>query len=397
MGLWVAGPAAGGILADWGAEVIKVEALTGDPMRRLFGAMSGSKEEQCPPFDLYNRGKRSVAIDVNTDQGRDLAERRITKADVFITNMRPDFLQRVRLDHDRLLELQPRLVYASLTGYGLNGPDRNSPGYDVAAFSARSGLADRSSPAGAPPPTLAGGLGDSVTGITLVAGVLAALVQREHTGQGQLVSTSLLRAGTYCIGMDLSTRLGLGRLRPPDGRKAPPNPLLNSYVAGDGKWMWLMGAESERHWPALMNAMDQPELRTDPRFDSPRQRRRNSAELVALLDKSFATRSRNEWARLFAEHEVWWAPVNSVDDLLVDPQVEAAGVFIGPQSPPAGAPAEERSAHLATPVDFGLAPQSMAAGPPAVGADTVQVLRDLGLGDEEIHALQLDGVLPSRE
>lgn len=395
MGLWVAGPAAGGILADWGAEVIKVEAVTGDPMRRLFGAMSGSQEERCPPFDLYNRGKRSVAVDVNTDSGRDLVERLIRSADVFITNMRPDFLQRVRLDHERLMSCQPDLVYASLTGYGLQGPDRNSPGYDVAAFSARSGLADRSSPAGEPPPTLAGGLGDSVTGITLVAGVLAALVQRARTGEGQLVSTSLLRAGTYCIGMELSTRLGLGRLRPPEDRKAPSNPLLNSYLAGDGKWLWLMGAESERHWPALLAALAQPEIRDDPRFASARERRRNSAELVAVLDERFATRTRDEWGRLFAEHGVWWSPVNSVDDLLVDPQVEAAGVFWKQSA--TRSPSDAPALGLATPVDFGLLPQPALQGPPPVGADTFGVLTELGLTEEEVVALQRQGVLASPE
>lgn len=175
LGLWVAGPAAGGILADWGAEVVKLEMPAGDPMRRLFGALSGSKESRCPPFDLYNRGKRSVAIDVNATEGVDVARRLVATADVFVTNMRPQFLMRVGLDADTLLAAHPRLVYACLTAYGLAGPDRDAPGYDMAAFSGRSGLAERATPPGATPPILPGGVGDNVSALSLVAGIAGAL------------------------------------------------------------------------------------------------------------------------------------------------------------------------------------------------------------------------------
>ena len=137
MGLWIAGPAAGGMLADWGAEVVKIEMLSGDPMRNLYGAMSGSKESRCPPFDNYNRGKRSIAIDVNLPEGAALARRLALTADVFLTNMRPQFLDRVGLGHETLLAADGRLVYGVLSGYGLEGPDKDLPGYDLAAFSAR--------------------------------------------------------------------------------------------------------------------------------------------------------------------------------------------------------------------------------------------------------------------
>jgi crotonobetainyl-CoA:carnitine CoA-transferase CaiB-like acyl-CoA transferase len=140
MGLWVAGPAAGGILADWGAEVIKVEMPGGDPMRSLFAALSGSKESRCPPFELYNRGKKSLTLDINQAQGRELMLRLLSTADVFVTNMRPQFLARVGLDPDSLRSRYDRLIYASLTAYGLQGPDSDAPGYDMAAFSGRSGL-----------------------------------------------------------------------------------------------------------------------------------------------------------------------------------------------------------------------------------------------------------------
>ena len=396
MGLWAAGPAAGGILADWGAEVIKLEPPSGDPMRRLFSALSGSQEPECPPFDTLNRGKRSITLDVNDPRGHELGQRVIASADVFLTNMRPAFLERIAFDPATLLDRHPRLIYASLTGYGLEGPDRDAPGYDVAAFSARSGVAARSTPKGEAPPTLAGGLGDNLTGVALVAGIVAALFDRERGGQGQLVSTSLLRTGMYGIGMDLATRLALGRIGSPVRRTAPQNPMLNSYAAGDGKWFWLVGAESARHWPNLVAALQEPALESDERFATPRDRRRNGEALVAILDERFARHPRDRWAERFATHEVWWAPVNSAEDVLADPQVRASGALVDvPTHDADGAPGGEAPTRpgLATPVSFGGRAVGPTGPPPRVGADTDDVLGELGVDRAQLDELRSAGVI----
>lgn len=386
MGLWVAGPAAAGILADWGAEVVKLEMLNGDPMRKLFGALSGSREDRCPPFDLYNRGKKSIALDANHPDGLALVQHLLTTADVFITNMRPQYLQRAGLDPAALQAKYPRLVYASLTAYGLEGPDRDAPGYDMAAFSGRSGVAERATPPGGTPPILPGGMGDNVTAMTLVAGIAGALFHRERTGRGQLVSTSLLRAGIYSIGMDVSTRLGLGRIAAAPTRTRPQNPLMNTYCAGDGKWFWLVGAESERHWPGIVAALGDPALLSDQRFAAPRERRRNNTALVAAIDALVARRSRAEWARVFREHDVWWAPIQSVDELVDDPQAIAAGAFVQ-------VPGDHDVRHVATPVDFSDAPAMPAGAPPRVGADTDALLGQLGYPLREVARLRAAGVL----
>lgn len=392
MGLWVAGPAAGGILADWGAEVVKLEMPGGDPMRKLFGALSGSKEERCPPFDLYNRGKKSIALDVNQPDGAALAQRVIASADIFITNMRPQFLQRVGLDHETLLQKYPALIYAGVTAYGLDGPDRDAPGYDLAAFSGRSGLTERATIAGSAPTILPGGMGDNFTAVTLVAGIMGALFHRQRTGVGQHVSTSLLRNGIYSIGMDVSTRIGLGRVGSPASRTKPVNPLMNTYCAGDGQWFWLVGSESERHWPGLVTALDAPELGSDPRYATPRDRRRNAEALVAAMDAILHRKNRDEWAAIFRAGDVWWAPINSVDDLLRDPQVLASGAFI--QVPVAdGQPAPDGINGVATPVDFGATPATPAGPPPAIGADADWILDALGVDGAERKRLRASGVL----
>ena len=384
MGLWVAGPSAGGILADWGAEVVKLEMLTGDPMRTLYSALSGSKETRCPPFDVHNRGKRSVALDVNHPEGHALAQKIVATADVFLTNMRPQFLRRAGLDHEQLLAANPKLVYGILTGYGLTGPDKDAPGFDMAAFSARSGISHRATPPGGVPPTLPGGMGDNVTAITLVAGILGALLNRERTGRGQLVSTSLMRTGMFCQSMELSAFLALGKVMGPPSRTRPMNPLMNSYRSGDGQWLWLIGAEAERHWEPIVKALGATELLAEERFKTARDRRRNAEALVAILDDVFARHTRDEWAAVFAEHDIWWAPVNSYEDLVKDAQAQACGAFV--EMPAMGGDGTQRS--LATPIDFGADTIATPSAPPQLGSDTPGVLRELGIDDREIARLR---------
>ncbi len=390
MGLWVAGPSCGGILADWGADVIKLETPKGDPMRNLYGALSGSDESRCPPFDLYNRGKRSVALDVNHPDGAALARRLISTADVFLTNMRPQYLHKVGMHHEQLLAANPKLVYGSLTGYGLKGPDKDAPGYDLAAFSARGGVSHRATPPGGVPPTLPGGIGDNVTAITLVGGILGALFARERTGRGQLVSTSLLRTGIFCVSMEMSAKIGIGRVAPSPSRTQPQNPLMNSYQTADEKWLWLIGAEASRHWEPIARALGAAHLIDDPRFKTSRDRYKNATELVAIFDEIFARHTREEWTKILNEHEIWWAPVNSFDDLMTDEQVAAIGAFL--PMPVAGEVGAEQMS-VATPVDFSGSPVAPPSAPPALGAHTQAVLDELELAPDELQALRDAGVI----
>jgi len=380
LGVWVAGPSAGGLLADWGADVIKIESPAGDPMRRLFAVLAGHGQTESPPFDLDNRGKRSVVFDLTTDEGRADALALVATADVFLTNLRPEAVDRLGLGAEALLVANPRLVYASVTGYGREGPDAHRAGYDVGAFWARSGIARSMVPEDEAPIDIRAGMGDHVTGLTILSGILAALLQRERTGTGQLVETSLLRTGIYCLGWDLGIRLRFGKLTPTVSRAEIMNPMVNCYQGSDGSWFWLLGVESDRLWPKLIAAIERPDLGADERFATARDRRHHPAECIAVLDEVFALRTRHEWIERFDRHDVWWAPANTAADVLEDPQAIAAGAFV---DVPGGAFGPAHRA-VATPVTFSTDQAAPEPGPvPALGEHTDAIRAELsGLGDD---------------
>lgn len=349
LGVWVAGPAAAGVMADWGADVIKVEPPEGDPQRRVFGALGIADQSGVPPFEIDNRGKRSVVLDLRTVAGIESMLGLLADADVFVTNVRPGGLSRLGLDPDSLMKRFPRLIYGIITGYGLNGPEADRAGYDVGAFWARSGLAHSLvSPEEMPPPPRSG-QGDHTTALSLVSGVAAALFERERTGSGRVVSTSLLRTGMYTVGWDIGVYLRFGKRQGTRPRHRNAQPQVLNYRARDGRSFWLLGLEADRHWPGLLAAIGRTDLADDARFVSARDRAGHTEELIAILDEHFAARDYDHWVSRFDEHDVWWAPVNSISDVVADPQAIASGAFVD-MSPRAG---EEPYRAVNSPVDFG--------------------------------------------
>jgi crotonobetainyl-CoA:carnitine CoA-transferase CaiB-like acyl-CoA transferase len=389
LAVWVAGPSAAGVLADWGAEVVKIEPPDGDPFRGLYLSAAGVEVPANPPFELDNRGKRSIAIDLQTAEGREIAYRLIDRADVFITNVRPAALARLRLDYDTLAARNPRLVYGRVTGYGERGPDADRPAYDVGAFWSRAGIAAALTPPDTEPPFQRGAMGDHVAGVTLAGGINAALLARAQSGCGQLVTTSLLRIGIFVLGWDTNAALRLGIEARPMTRTQQPNPVISSYRAGDGRWFWLLGLQGQRHWPDLLRAVERPEWLDDPRFATMAARRENVTELVALLDAIFATRSLAEWGRAFDGAGMWWAPVQTTSEVLEDPQARAAGAFVDvPQADGSTA------ASVASPVDFSGTPWTPTAGAPECGQHTEEILLELGYDWEAIGSLKTRGAIP---
>lgn len=391
LGVWVAGPATGGILADWGADVVKVESPAGDPMRGFFRLAIGSDVPHNPPFDLDNRGKKSVVLDLATEAGREAFERLLASADVFVTNMRPAALSRLGLGHEEVRARHPRLVYASVTGYGLEGDDAGRAGYDVGAFWARTGAADLFRVPDEPPLALRGGFGDHVTAIATVAGILGALIERGRTGRGRLVETSLLGTGMYCLGWDLGIQLVYDKLRGTLPRTESDNPMVNCYRAADGAWFWLIGLEGDRHFPRLCEAVERLDLLVHERFSSPKARRLNRRELIRILDSIFLERSRDEWAKSFDREEVWWVPVQTPAEAVRDPQALANRIVRDVE----GGPGREDYRAIATPVGFRDGDERMPPARlrpvPALGADTEQVLAEAGLDTAAIEQVVAAG------
>lgn len=388
MGVWIAGPAAGGILADWGADVVKIEPPgVGDPAR-LFRTMLGGDLPFNPIFENDNRSKRSIVIDLRTQEGLDIAFDLIRDADVFVSNIRPLALKRLGLDSETLCERFPKLIYAVITGYGREGEDADRAAYDIAAFWARSGIAHSLTQPGSSPPHQRGGMGDHNAGLAAVSGICAALFKRERTGKGQVISTSLLREGIFTLSFDLSVALRFGVSIQVGDRKTMGNPAINCYADSDGRYFWIVGLEGQRHWPPLARALGHPEWIEDPRYLTAADRAKNAAGLIEEIDAIFATKTRQEWGKIFdAEIDLWWAPVQSIEEVIADPQVTAAGGFV---EVPDGV---GTTLLPATPVDFDgtpWAPRSMA---PEHGEHTEEILREIGRGDSEVAALREKGVV----
>lgn len=390
LGFWVAGPATGGILADWGADVVKIEPPRGDPMRGIFVSAVGVNVPFNPPFELDNRGKRSIALDLKQEEAREIARRLCDGADVFVSNLRPGALERMGLDYATLSGRNEKLVYCSVTGYGVEGPDRDRAAYDLGAFWSRAGVAGMLTLPDGTPPMQRGGMGDHTTAVSASSAVCAALVARSRTGKGQHVATSLLRTGMYVVGWDVATKLRFGVDGPPPSpREAAPNPISNAYRAACGGWFWLICLEADRHWPDVCRAIERPDLLEDERSRDIVARRANGPWLVGVLDEIFAKRPRDEWAAIFERESVWWAPVQTANEVADDPQVRASGGVVPYDASVGGKPEQ-----LATPVDFLGTPGQPGTLAPEVGQNTEEILLEAGFDWEQIAGLKESGAIP---
>jgi len=388
MGVWVAGPSCAAILADWGADVIKIEPPTGDPFRGLFASALGAAVPINPPFETDNRGKRSVCLDLTNDEARRIVHQIMEQADVFVSNMRPRVLEQFGVGYEEVRAYNPRIIYCQLSGYGADSPDRDRAAYDIGAFWSRAGVAASLTAAPYPIPQQRGGMGDHMTGMNAAGAISAALFHRERSGEGQRIAASLIRTGIYMMGWDYSLEMRIGARTIPYDRFHAPNPIINSFQSKDGRWFWLLLLQGDRHWPDLLRAVGREDIQHDPRWSNIVARRENAASLVEELDKEFAKRTLDEWGSVLDEHNVWWAPVNTIGQALQDPVAQASGAFRQVEGPDGPVPV------VNTPADFYATPVGPRGIAPELGQHTEEVLLELGYDWDKIIALKESGAIP---
>lgn len=378
---FIAGPVSTTIMADFGADVIKVEPPTGDVYRVRGAGYPPSAYNY--PWIVDNRSKRSVAIDLRTEDGQTLLHHLVRDVDVFVTNAPLESRARLAIRYEDLSPLNERLIYASITAYGETGEEASKPGFDSIALWARTGLMDlvRASP-DVPPARSLPGMGDHPTGTALFAAIMAGLYHRERTGRGTTVATSLMANGLWMNAIPVQGILCGVRteVRPP--REEAISALANMYRCRDGRWFMLTITGDERHWEPFARGIGRADLVADSRFAGTHERRANARLLTAILDELFATRDWAAWSPILEKTGVAFGVVGTLDDIPHDTQMRASGALVPMEDPRAGA-----SLTVSSPLQVGSERKVPATLAPEIGQHTVEVLRAAGISPVDIERL----------
>ncbi len=382
---YIAVPAAASLLAELGADVVKVEVPWGEVYRHATPYRNGYTHEidLGLAFEMDNRGKRSVALDLALPQSQEVLAKLIDRSDIVMTNVLPGRLAKFGLDAETLRAERPELILARMGGFSADGPQADAPGFDQTAFFALSGLMDQQRDPDSPPAFPRGGAGDHPAALALLSGVLTALRMRDQTGEGQIVDVNLQQVGLYVNGNDTAQSVVTGEVPPRHDRRAPRNPLWNFYPCQDGRWIFLVMLDSNAYWPRLVEAIERPELKDDERFVDASGRYRNSRALVELLDEVFATRSLAEWTAHFEQCRVIAAPVRTVAEATADPMARANGCFVEVDHPEHG-----RFESVTPPFQLSGHRLEGRSPAPALSQHTEEVLREAGVDEETIELMK---------
>ena len=384
---FIAGPVATTVMADFGADVVKIEPPGGDSYRMRNTGYPASPYNF--PWIVDNRSKRGIVIDLRHAEGQDVLHRLVRGADVFVTNVPLDGRGRLRVRYDDLAPLNPRLIYASVTAYGERGAEAARPGFDSTALWARTALMDlvRPSPE-APPSRSLPGMGDHPTGMSLFGAIMAALYQRERTGRGTMVSTSLMANGLWWNAIQVQGILCGARtvVRPP--REQSVSALANLYRCRDGRWFLMSLTADERRWPDLATCLGRADLLADPRFATIQDRRLNASALITILDDVFAKRDWAEWRAILERSGIAFGVVGTLDDIPGDRQMVDSGALVPIEDARAGA-----TFTVSSPLEMDGQQKMKPTLAPGVGEHTTEVLREAGFADSEIERLLRSGVV----
>jgi len=386
---FIAAPAAATMLADFGAEVIKIEPPgAGDPFRKVYRIPNQAVSEHNYLWQMVARNRRALALDLKRAEGQAVLHRLVRSADVLIVNQPLQSRPALGLDWPRIEPLNPRLVYASLTGYGESGPEAHKPGFDATTYWARSGLADLVRPApDSPPANPANGQGDQPSGAVLFGAIVTALYRRERTGRGGWVGTSLLANGAWANAMSVQAALMGGEVVYRQPRQQPRNALTNYYRCRDGRWIILSLIDEERAWPRLLPLLEAPQIAADARFADTASRRAAAAALVAALDAVFAQRDSADWQARFEAAGLTAGVIARTADVVHDAQMHHIGALVSGDGLPGS------GMTVASPIQIDGESQRRPQAAPAVGQHSDELLREAGYSDAEIATLRGSGVV----
>lgn len=382
-------PAAGTILADLGAEVIKIEGITGDPYRTLRIADGRQTKSANLSMEQNNRGKKSVGIDLKTEEGRELLLQLVETADVFLTSIRPAALKRLALEVDDLRARNPKIIYVRGNGLGYRGGELDRPGYDASCFWARGGFAHALTPPGQSPVRPRPALGDHASAMNVAFGIASALFKRERTGEPSVVETSLLASALWILSADVTTSQALsedelkrvGR----EGRYA----LTSAYETADGRWIQLMFLDPERYWPELCNRVERDDLLTDARFATLESRVENGEALIEELRNAFKKKNLSAWRDAFEDWDAPWEVIQSISELANDPQA-IANDYLFDVKVADGTPVTV----VAGPVSFNGSPvPQQPRCSPHLGESTNELLQGLGVSEEALSSYRERGIV----
>ena len=388
---YAAGPICAMTLADWGADVIKIEPITGD-MFRFFGFIMQClvQDDDNIQFELDNRNKRGISLNLKTGEGKEIIHNLLETADVLVTSYRPKALQNLGLDYETVYKHHPRLVYAYLNGYGDSGPDKDKPGFDLSAYFARSGILIEMPEPGSPPIPPLAGFGDHPTGTILAGGICAALLQRERTGKGCKVQIALVNTALWNLQLNIAMANNNAhlsdeeceKLRP--SRKKPRTALMNTYRTKDDRWITVMALEYDRYWkPFAEVVLERPDLVDDPRFNNQMAGFAHAEELAAIVDEEFGKNTRDELVRRMKAvdivHEINLRWKELKDDIQL-----RENDFIIEHAMPSG----RKDWIVGNPVKFNGEKTSLRRYAPRLGEHNVEVLAELGYSADQISALK---------